>query len=297
MYAVPVIIGVRSAWHALAHGPRSITTGTGRPHPAFLWIVLFGMLVLQPVRFRPGFLDWWLFHLNAKYFSFRCVWPKSLPRKQYIVMSVPHGVLPLSTAIFPLYARIILGTPLRSAAASIVLRLPIIRQVALWSGATDASRDNLRSRLRAGDTLLVVPDGIAGIFCSPSEELEPVRLRNRRGIARLALESGVPVLPTFGFGNTSGLSALSTPGMESLSRWCQVSFLLPYGRWGLPVPRREPMLLAVGEPVHLPKPAEPGRPSDSEVEAAHQQLLAAIEAVFEEHKVAYGWSHRRLCWK
>merc|ERR1719424_1792065 len=87
---------------------------------------------------------------------------------------------------------------------------------------------------------------------APDESTVVIRVRCRRGLARLALATGVPVLPTYGFGNEAGFSFAAPPGAQTISRFCQMSLGVPYGRWGLCVPHRAPMLFAVGHPVAPP---------------------------------------------
>lgn len=147
----------------------------------------------------------------------------------------------------------------------------------------------------------IVPDGVAGIFkhnsASNGRRLGPkgpkalkslenqrqkergtvfstdfrgqkelVAMKDRKGIARLALRSGTPVLPAYSFGNTAaprfarGLEAFvrvkafiravhgafeafscwydSFGILESFSRKAQASIFFFWGRFGLPIPRR-----------------------------------------------------------
>jgi hypothetical protein len=64
-----------------------------------------------------------------------------------------------------------------------------------------------------------------------------------------------------------------------------------WGRFGLPVPYRVPIVGAMGKAIHVPLKAEP---TDAEVEEVHQKLLAAMVQLFDEHKEAYGWGHKKL---
>merc|ERR1711879_912479 len=118
----------------------------------------------------------------------------------------------------------------------------------MFGGAADASRESLRAAISNGDAIGVVVDGIAGMWDrqNADDSTVVVRARYRRGLAKLSLATGVPVLPTYGFGNEEGFSFMSPPGAQTISRICRMSFGVPYGRWGLCVPRRTPMMFVVG---------------------------------------------------
>ncbi len=56
----------------------------------------------------------------------------------------------------------------------------------------------------------MVPDGTAGIF-QCNHQIEIVNLRYRKGIAKLALKQGIPLLPAYSVGNTEVFSAFFDP--------------------------------------------------------------------------------------
>jgi hypothetical protein len=56
-------------------------------------------------------------------------------------------------------------------------------------------------------------------------------------------------------------------------------------------PYRKPVLVACGEPIPCPKTEEPSKELINEY---HAKLMAGYQAVFEQHKAAYGWENRSL---
>ena len=54
---------------------------------------------------------------------------------------------------------------------------------------------------------------------------------------------------------------------------------------------REPVLMALGDPVRLPKCE---KPTPEQVDEGHKAMLAGFAKVFETHKVAYGWPDKEL---
>jgi diacylglycerol O-acyltransferase 2, plant len=69
------------------------------------------------------------------------------------------------------------------------------------------------------------------------------------------------------------------------------ALIIFWGRGGLPVPYREPILGAMGKPIAVPLKESP---TDDEIDSVHQELMAAMLKLFDEHKESYGWGHKKL---
>ncbi len=70
-----------------------------------------------------------------------------------------------------------------------------------------------------------------------------------------------------------------------------VALIVFWGRFGLPIPYRVPIVGAMGKPIPVPLKEDP---SDAEIDAVHAELLGAMVALFDEHKAAYGWANKKL---
>jgi 1-acyl-sn-glycerol-3-phosphate acyltransferase len=130
---------------------------------------------------------------------------------------------------------------IHTAAASVLLQTPILKNVMGIFGLVDASRSSLQKHFKKkgidGCVVLYV-GGIAELFKScPTEER--LFLSERKGFIKLALREGVDVVPAYLFGNTTVLSVLKHGPMADLSRKLQVSLTYIWGKWYLPIPRDE----------------------------------------------------------
>jgi 1-acyl-sn-glycerol-3-phosphate acyltransferase len=68
-------------------------------------------------------------------------------------------------------------------------------------------------------------------------------LKGRKGFVRLALKTGAPLVPVYVFGNSKLLRLLKLPELfERMSRWSRISLTPFFGRFGLPIPFRLPLL-------------------------------------------------------
>ena len=85
------------------------------------------------------------------------------------------------------------------------------------------------------------------------------------------------------------------PWVEAFSRAVQTSIVLFWGRWGLPVPFRTPLLYAIGAPLdgHLYQGGA-GEDNEAQVDVLHAQFCDALVKLFDSHKADYGWAHKTL---
>ena len=108
---------------------------------------------------------------------------------------------------------------MRPVTADAALKMPVFRHLLGWVGAVGASKQSMLRTLRNGDSLCLIPGGIAEMFLSrPGQKnthsalvlrrfhrihhtgQDTVLLNNRKGFVRLALEAGVDLVPTYCFG-------------------------------------------------------------------------------------------------
>ena len=117
---------------------------------------------------------------------------------------VPHGLFPIGMLALALCNCLLPFRWTRGAAASRP-RLPIWRQVLAWNGGIDVSRNAIINALKQGDNVAVMSDGGAGMFAADlgmRKGKEVMLLKKRRGLVRIALETGSPLVPFVCFGNT-----------------------------------------------------------------------------------------------
>eukprot|EP00457_Paulinella_chromatophora_P003964 gb/GEZN01003974.1/.p1 GENE.gb/GEZN01003974.1/~~gb/GEZN01003974.1/.p1 ORF type:complete len:426 (-),score=78.17 gb/GEZN01003974.1/:343-1620(-) len=233
----------------------------------------------------------------------------SSPQRNYIFICIPHAVIPFGICCYAMYYKVFGGKPVRFVGASILFRIPIIRQMVQALGVIPADKKSIIKALREGYHVGLMLDGIAGMFnIRPGKEV--AQIMNRFGICKISLMTGVPLVPVFFFGQTSQFSAWYDPWgvMKKMSRAAQASLVLFWGRFYLWAPYREPILVAFGDPLDVPLPsitsnttgdksvkqAGSSGPTDAEVQALHARMVEGLRKVFETHKAAYGWQHKVL---
>ena len=163
---------------------------------------------------------------------------KKNPDRKFILASQPHGVLSFCGMSAAAMADPDIGR-IHTAAASVLLSTPILKNVMGIFGLVDASRKSLQKHFQKpgiDGCIVIYVGGIAELFKSSLDE-ERLFLSERKGFIKLALREGVDVVPAYLFGNTNVLSVLKHGPLADLSRKIQVSLTYVWGKWYLPIPR------------------------------------------------------------
>ncbi|CAK9097144.1 unnamed protein product [Durusdinium trenchii] len=278
-------------------GVAVLLLGTWPMRAAFA--VLSAFLALHPL---PGRAFNKMLHtsnftkLLFKYFSYRFVWcddfsDVAFQTKPWIGAGPPHGVFPLANLLSIPAINDFLGCPFVGAAASVVFVTPWLRYMTLY-GVVPVDRKSIEKAMAQGHCVGIVPDGVAGIFKTNGHK-ELLAMKDRKGIARLALRTGMPIMPAYSFGNTTAFSCWydSFGILESISRKAQASMFLFWGRFGLPIPRRTQVTMAFGRAIEVSKVENP---TEEQIDEVHQKFLQATKQMFDLHKASLGWGDKEM---
>lgn len=129
-------------------------------------------------------------------------------------------------------------------------QIPVARMTGDAHGAFDAAVE----ALHAGECIVVYPEGTV----TRDPGLWP--MRGKTGAARLALESGAPVIP--------------------VGHWGEEQILAPYSKRFRLFPRKT-VTLKAGDPVDLSDLLE-GEPTREKIDQATDRIMAALTRVVEE---------------
>jgi 1-acyl-sn-glycerol-3-phosphate acyltransferase len=219
------------------------------------------------------------------------------PNARFVFAMFPHAVWSdyhvamdgLWQSIFPnIYQNI------RTLTASVLFRVPVIRELGLWTSGIDASRKIAEKALDRGRTILVRPGGEAEQLRT-NQGREIVYLKNRKGFIRLAMRNNVPVVPCYVFGASD--YHYTWHGFFKPREWLQKKFgvcvplALGYCFSLCPFPVKTTVVF--GEPLLL-ETKETGNPSPSEVDRGHAKFCQELEKLFEKHKHDLGYRDRKL---
>lgn len=253
---------------------------------------------VRKVRAWPWFSrHFWLFTFFRRFYRQQVHLPAGgLAEEQVILAIHPHGSMADYRVILDGQLLELLPTlrgKIRWLAASVLFRLPIVRELTLWTGCVSAHRSVAESVLRNGLSIGVIPGG-------EHEQLhtryrhESVYLKKRFGFVKLALRFGVPLVPAYVFGcvdlyYTSNF-LLSLRG--ALVRSLGVCVPICYGACGVPMaPLPTSINIVIGKPLKL---ARIPQPTDEDVARALDQYVAALRELFNANKAKFGYADREL---
>jgi hypothetical protein len=256
---------------------------------------------------RAWFQNSALYRHLSSYFGFSLVGDAPLqPGQKYIFCVAPHGIHGLGTGAFMhhgscFYERYpFLRGRMVGLVATVLFKIPGVREVFLWSGCRDASRHVAERALREDNSLFIIIGGEAESLLSRRGHDEIVAAgKGRQGFVRLALANGAQLVPFYMYHNVD--TYYTSHAFWRLRKWLskrwQVCLPLFAGRWGTPTPINVRMTLAVGNPVPLPAviPLDArGVPTPEVVEAYQAAFLAELRRTFEAHKAAAGYHPARM---
>ena len=220
------------------------------------------------------------------------------PNAQFVLAVFPHGTQSdyriLLDGMLPQVLPNV-AEKCRVLAATVLFRIPIVREFALWTGCVDARRSVAESLLGRGRTMMVLPGGEAEqIRTTRGKEI--VYLKNRKGFIKLAMRKGVPVVPVYVFGASDYYH--TSHAMFGPRLWLMKSFgvciTLAAGYLGsfhCPLPTKTTVVF--GKPLVFTM-KEKGAPTAKELDAAHVKFMTALTNIFDEHKTELGYGDRTL---
>ena len=180
--------------------------------------------------------------------------------------------------------------------ATILMNIPIARDIGMWAGGRDVSRDSITHALSHNQSIALIPGGQAEMRESRLVKKMDNKIyivTKHSGFIRMALTHGVDLIPVFAFGETEIFENVYLP---SLQQWFlqNVGFLFPvwvYGRWYLNIPNSYPLRMAIGDPICVNKIAEP---TQEDVDLLHKKYFEGLSECFEKHKKEAGFGECTL---
>lgn len=171
-----------------------------------------------------------------------------------------------------------------------------MRDLIQWLGAREVTKEAIGRALGAGRSALLVPGGQAEIATTRSWGSEVFMDRRHKGLVRMSLEEGVPLVPVLSMGEWTLMDNVSFPRIQALSRRV-LGFPFPFVPYGaMPfMPRRRAIRLIVGEPLACP-PRGNCVLTLEEVDEQHRRYFERVSGMFERHKGPCGFPEARIRW-
>ncbi|XP_004509476.1 diacylglycerol O-acyltransferase 2D-like isoform X2 [Cicer arietinum] len=212
--------------------------------------------------------------------------------RSYVFCYEPHSVFPFGSFALHNNTGFMRIPKIRFLVSSAAFYIPFLRQIWTWLGFSSVTKQNVISLLASGYSCIIVPGGTRETLFM-EHGCENVYLKERRGFVRLAMEMGHPLVPVFCFGQTNIYKWWKAPGklIQSIARSMKIFPLIFWGRFGTPVPFKNPLYVVVGRPIQLEKTPQP---TSDQVAKVHSEFIEALQDLFERHKVQAGYENLEL---
>ena len=159
------------------------------------------------------------------------------------------------------------------------MKFPIIKHMVGIFGSCDASSRTLTKVLKKRSTVLYA-GGIAELFLTDDAE-ERLYVNKRKGFVKVALQTGVAIIPLYIMGNTTTLKVAKGKTLAKLARTMGMSITWFWGVWGTFVPLPKKVLMVVGKPMELP---QIDSPDQATIDKYHSQYIEEVKRLFDSYK-------------
>lgn len=217
---------------------------------------------------------------------------------QFLIAAFPHGVasefrIAMDGEMDTVFPNV--HNKVSVLSASVLFLIPLVRELALWTGCIDARRSVAEKAIKGGNSILVLPGGEAEQIRTEYQK-ERVYLTRRKGFIKLAMRHNIPVVPSYVFGVSDYYYTSNAFFQPRL--WFQkrlgVCIPLAVGLFGsvfCPFPVKT--TIVCGEPLTFAT-KDKDSPTPDELDAAHQKFCKTLQQLFDSHKEELGYGDREL---
>jgi 1-acyl-sn-glycerol-3-phosphate acyltransferase len=175
-----------------------------------------------------------------------------------------------------------------------MVKIPVLGNLLMKSGAVRASREAVSQAFEAGHKILVFPGGNIEAF-RPWKDRHKIVFRGHKGFARMALLHGTPIVPVMNLGGHNTFMVLwRGEPLAKLTRTDKFlrspSFPLFLGLpWGIglgpifhfPLPAK--MTIEIGEPIPVDGYGPDAVNDQAAVDELYEQTVAQLQAMMDRH--------------
>nr|XP_014089592.2 2-acylglycerol O-acyltransferase 2-like [Bactrocera oleae] len=229
------------------------------------------------------------------------------PNRNYLLAYFPHGTLSVGICLNLLleithFLRLFPGIRPKVATLSINFWPPFFREIWRCLGYVSSSKPSLLYYLNKsndpahpdntdGYTSYMIALAVGGeqeaLLTQPGKYT--IVLKKRFGFVKLAIQTGSPIVPSFGFGENDLYTIPDKSWFRVLQRFFKTYFdftpMLMKGRSGnyfLPYKKR--VTLVVGSPIDVKRTTNP---DSAYIEEIHAKVVEAVRQLFETYKSEY----------
>lgn len=239
---------------------------------------------------------WQFWNTHFKYFPTTIVASDQVilnPEKQYIFAVHPHGIhcwpmMSFASPQSPFDVKFpgLVGKKLCGLAATVIFKIPLIREIFLRMGYVDARKSVAEKVLSDNLSLFICIGGEEEVMLT-NPGCDTVVLLKRKGFIKLALSYGCTLVPVFGVGVSDTFLTYDL-GTLKFRKWFQkaTGIALPifHGVFGTPLAYKVPLRILIGEGIDTPPvPVKGVAVDDALVEEYHAKYVKALMKLYKDN--------------
>uniref|UniRef100_A0A0K8VJ18 Acyltransferase n=1 Tax=Bactrocera latifrons TaxID=174628 RepID=A0A0K8VJ18_BACLA len=229
------------------------------------------------------------------------------PNRNYLLAYFPHGILTVGICSNMLlgithFMRLFPGIRPKAATLSVNFWPPFFREIWRCLGYVSSSKPSLLYYLNKsndpahpdnadGFTSYMIALAVGGeqeaLLTEPGKYT--IVLKKRLGFVKLAIQTGSPIVPSFGFGENDLYTPLNKAWFRGVQKFFKTYFdftpLLMKGRGGnyfLPYKKR--VTVVIGSPIDVKRTTNP---DSTYIEEIHAKVVEAVRQLFDTYKSEY----------
>mmetsp|Transcript_154153 Transcript_154153/g.494121 ORF Transcript_154153/g.494121 Transcript_154153/m.494121 type:complete len:434 (+) Transcript_154153:79-1380(+) len=212
----------------------------------------------------------------------------ALEGRQVLACWHPHGLYTVAPLVFHSTHPRNKNSPIYSfatAVASVVFQVPIFRELLLLFDCRAADSKVIDGLLHSGRSVFVCPGGIHEQLETDPEQ-EQIFFPPQLGFVRQAIKHGVPLVPTYNFGENQlyDVPQRSRAASRCLRKKFNIGIPFGLGRWGLPfLPHQTHLSIRVGSTIEVGDPQD-CEVDDEQVREVFRRYCVELQRLFEAHK-------------
>lgn len=241
----------------------------------------------------------WLMNNSADFYQMRMILEdkekveKSGPA---IFLLEPHDVLPISICAFNTCLKGFGGHKCAGGLTSLCFKVPLMKHIYTWVEAMPVDKKDIIRAISNKESPVICPGGVQEVAFIDKEDECVMFLKARKGVVKLALQHGSPLVPVITFGLRNAFTAYIPKGAfwASVGRKIGALPIMFFGVWNAPMGPAKPTELVnvVGPPIVLPPATE--NPSDEDITKYHQLYMDETKRIFETYKASFGMGNVSL---
>lgn len=219
--------------------------------------------------------------------SIQVDYPEGKPEGKNIFIFHPHGVLSIANTFHVGSTLTDWATrPIKATMIDSLFWLPFAKELLEKLNVVGSKYKSMKAVLDEGQSLTVCLGGVKEILYTEPNTMK-LSIKNKRGVFKLALETGTPLVPVISYGENELFEILDSEWLRPIqSILIQYSLYLPIPTmksctawFGIPwAPLKNPILTVVGAQINVTQIAEP---SDKDIFELRETYFKALNELYE----------------